>query len=213
MKYLLLYLFFFSSAFTLWSQKSPATLFFKDGTTKTGYVFGDTDWELKFSKQLKGKKTKYQFEELDSLRLTENYKENIYHIQKYKFGKNQTKLTNLKYAKVELITDGPVQLYIMKTSHIEAGGTTFSYGHNGSITTTVTSGGGYTQYSLFVKKPEEERLFWLYTKGIVLRNFKKASKEYFKDCPELISRIEAGDYTRSNAIAMVNFYNDSCSQK
>ncbi len=204
-------LFFILCSNLLIAQKNPATIFFKNGTSQEGYVFGDTSWELRFSKELKGKKTKYQFEELDSLHITENNQLVSYHIHKYRFGKNQKKTKNLKYTKVQLIVDGPVQLYIQSLNYNTPTTTQFTRYPNGHINQKTVFLADYSQYSLFVKKPNEEKLFWLATPQAGLaRNFKKASLEYFQDCPALVSKLESNEFKRKTAPQMIQFYNNNC---
>ena len=143
----------------LLAQKSPATLFFKDGTSQQGYVFGDTFWELKFSKELKGKKKKYQFEELDSVSILENDQTILYHIHKYRFRKDQKSLKNLKYTKVQLIVDGPVQLYIQNINYQTPETTQFTRYPNGHVDQKTVFSSNYSQYTLFVKKERKKSFF------------------------------------------------------
>lgn len=211
MKYIFVSIFFILNLSILKAQKNPTTIFFKDGTSQQGYVFGDTSWELKFSKELKGKKIKYQFEELDSVHITENNQLVSYHIHKYRFGKNQKKTKNLKYTKVQLIVDGPVQLYIQNLNYNTPTTTQFTRYPNGHIEQETAFSADYSQYSLFVKKPSEEKLFWLATPQAGLaRNFKKAAIEYFQDCSTLVSKLESGEFKRKTAPQMVQFYNNEC---
>lgn len=42
------------------------------------------------------------------------------------------------------------------------------------------------------------------------RHFKKTVNEFFKDCPELITRVESGDLKRHSMIQIIEFYNENC---
>lgn len=194
------------------AQKSSATLFFKDGTSQQGYVIGDASWDVRFSKELKGKKTTYDFKELDSLHITENEQLISYHIQKYRFGKSSKKSKKLKYTMVQLIIDGPVQFYIQRLNYKTPESVQTTRYPNGHIEQRTALGNDYSQHSLFVIKPDEDRLFWLSTPGggVFSRNFKKAATEYFQDCPTLTAKIESGEFTRKTAAKMVLFYNNQC---
>lgn len=43
-------------------------------------------------------------------------------------------------------------------------------------------------------------------------SFRKDMREYFSDCPQLIERIEAKDFRRSDMEAIVRFYNLNCAR-
>ncbi|AWA30705.1 hypothetical protein HYN48_11750 [Flavobacterium magnum] len=45
-----------------------------------------------------------------------------------------------------------------------------------------------------------------------LFNWKKMTKDYFKDCPELIEKIESKEFTSKNIPEMVDFYNNICGE-
>ncbi|TYP72134.1 hypothetical protein [Aquimarina intermedia] len=40
--------------------------------------------------------------------------------------------------------------------------------------------------------------------------FKKIAKQYFKDCPELIFKIESGFFDKNGLVSVLNYYNKSC---
>lgn len=117
MKSTIILLFIVVSYSQLLAQKSPTTLFFKEGTSQQGYVIGDASWGIQFRTEFKEKKTIYDFKELDSLYITENEQLISYHIQKYRFGKSLKKSKKLKYTMVKLIIDGPVRFYIQKLNY------------------------------------------------------------------------------------------------
>ncbi|MFC4633452.1 hypothetical protein ACFO3O_06015 [Dokdonia ponticola] len=212
MRFTITLLFIFFVFINVSAQKSSATLFFKDGTSQQGYVIGDASWDIRFSKELKGKKTTYDFKELDSLHITENEQLISYHIQKYRFGKSSKKSKKLKYTMAQLIIDGPVRFYIQKLKYTTPESVETIRYSNGHVEEKTALATDYSQHSLFVIKPDEDRLFWLYTPGggLFSRNFKNAATEYFQDCPAVIAKIESGEFNSKTVAKMVQFYNNQC---
>ncbi len=72
----------------------------------------------------------------------------------------------------------------------------------------------FPRYSYYVGKGNGEAVDHLYTKGLPFaKKFKNSMKSYFKDCPELIEKVENKDF-KSNAIReIIEFYNHNCFQK
>jgi|GEM_PF-6678527 len=66
----------------------------------------------------------------------------------------------------------------------------------------------------FVKKENEEELMLLSIKGKIWLNstFKKTATNYFKECPDLVDRINRGWYTKNHIVEIVQFYNTRCSK-
>lgn len=42
------------------------------------------------------------------------------------------------------------------------------------------------------------------------KGFKKIGPKYFKDCPELVSKIESDTYTKENILDAIKFYENKC---
>ena len=42
------------------------------------------------------------------------------------------------------------------------------------------------------------------------KGFRKVAPEYFKDCPDLVSKINADVYTKDNVLEAITFYEDAC---
>ncbi|AWI26374.1 hypothetical protein [Flavobacterium pallidum] len=68
---------------------------------------------------------------------------------------------------------------------------------------------GYTEGVTFYLKSERDAYpvkLWS------LLSWKKKAKDYFKDCPELIEKIESKEFTSKNIPEMVDFYNNTCGE-
>ena len=44
------------------------------------------------------------------------------------------------------------------------------------------------------------------------RHFKKTVNDFFKDCPELITQVENGEFKRNDMIQIIQFYNKNCGE-
>ncbi|WP_333601213.1 hypothetical protein [Flavobacterium sp.] len=49
-----------------------------------------------------------------------------------------------------------------------------------------------------------------YIYGADARPFRRRIREYFTDCPELVSKVEKNDFHNTDAIKMAQFYDENC---
>lgn len=66
----------------------------------------------------------------------------------------------------------------------------------------------FPRYSYYVGHGNSDQIETLYTRGLPFsKSFKKSMKNYFKDCPELLERIENEEFTKKNISEILSFYN------
>lgn len=184
--------------FFSFSQNQKATLFFKDGTHQSGYAKIIGSDEIKFKKDKKAKKEIYNSDTIEALYILENDKNVVYHYKKVKNKKNLKLL--------ELLEKGILTLYRDLNQGYTAG---FAAGGVGGF------GGGGRHYSIssyYVSKDENSEVYHLGSTDLFSKNFKKAATDYFKDCPSLVSLIEARKLKKKDIVEIVQYYNKNCNQ-
>lgn len=102
------------------------------------------------------------------------------------------------FLKIEV--DGPVKLFRFYSTR-QSGG-------NMNPTTGMMT--GTMSYSV-------ERFLLQKGSGMLKRpktlTFRKDMKEYFGDCPELVSKIESKEFTKNELFSIVSFYNAQCKKR
>lgn len=181
----------------LHAQKTKAVLTFKDGSIKTGLgkIAGKN---IKFRTRKKAKAVKYPMTSLQQAK--------IYY---------QTEVTTYVSVKVkgreapsvlEQVATGKVDLYLKLTQGYNPSYVNNGFGTNGNFM------GGYI-YSIndfYVKKEGETEAFHLGSNQLFTKNFKKAASDFFKDCPELVKKIQDRSLKKRDLIEIVEFYNNQC---
>ena len=67
------------------------------------------------------------------------------------------------------------------------------------------------RYSYYVGYGESDQVEHLYTKGIPFaKSFKKAMAAYFENCPELLEKVESGEFSNTQLGKVMDFYNTKC---
>lgn len=65
----------------------------------------------------------------------------------------------------------------------------------------------------FVKKKDEPYAYNMgYIYGLMYEGIKKRVRVYFKDCPELIQKVNKNKIKKKNTLEMVTFYDQHCGQ-
>ncbi|PZR18292.1 MAG: hypothetical protein DI539_16205 [Flavobacterium psychrophilum] len=192
MRLLLFFLFY-----TLHSiaQDQEAKLFFKDGTTVSGYGEIKTKGFLntkiapkilfRFSKDEKADEWDYEMVDKIEFYGFEMYKTFTY----VKVGDDN----NIEYRLLELITEGKVNLYLEKNEY--------------SGSNNIQQPGSYQKWettTYMVKKESESKL-------TVLGANKKKIAEYFKDCSGIKKKLDRNEFSIKNIKDIVEYYNDYCS--
>ena len=82
---------------------------------------------------------------------------------------------------------------------------------NGSNITVENHNNMYTfisipRYSYYVGYGTSDNVEHLYTKGLPFaKSFKKSMKQYFKNCPKLIEKVEEKEFTNDNLVEVLEF--------
>jgi len=72
----------------------------------------------------------------------------------------------------------------------------------------------FERYSYYVGHGTNDQVKHLYTKGLPFaKSFKKSISKYFKDCPELIDKVENKEFSKNEIWKVLEFYNRHCMEK
>jgi len=72
----------------------------------------------------------------------------------------------------------------------------------------------FERYSYYVGLGASDQVKHLYTKGLPFaKSFKKSISKYFKDCPELIDKVENKEFSKNEIWKILEFYNRQCMEK
>lgn len=67
------------------------------------------------------------------------------------------------------------------------------------------------RYSYYVGIGQSDEVEHLYTKGLPFaKSFKKSMKTYFKNCPELIEKVNNKAFSNKDLVSVLEFYNINC---
>lgn len=187
------------------SQNQKATLFFRDGTSLEGLAritnFGD---KIKFKKDKNSEKIIYNSQKVDKIVIRENDEDITYQYKIIKNRKTPLLLEPLKEGKVTLYRDLK-QGYSpgMQMGGYSAGGMGMNFG----------GGRSYSISSYYVSKDNGNIVIHLGDKGTIFtKNFKKAASEYFKDCSELVKKIQSKEFRKRDVVDIVEYYNENCGE-
>jgi len=187
---------FITSFFNLYGQDQEATLFFNDGTSLEGYASIKDNWIIKFRLTLDDKPDEWKDIMVKGVTFHGFDTEVKYEYQYVKADKSFPLL-------LVVLEEGNVNLY--KT---------------GDYYTTVREElhpnddrfGGYVdrvyknnKVKFYIKKPNED-LIIKFNNGF----YYKKAKQYFKDCPSLVEKIENSKFNKSKILEFIYYYNDLC---
>lgn len=197
------------------NKYKKATIYFRDETKKEGLAkvtFFDS--KIKFKKNKKSEKVIYNYMDIDKLTILEG-KENVtyqYKIHKHKdFKKPQ-------YPLLEIVTIGKISLFSKDVTHTSStpGFGSFSVNGSGSASYSPSMGGFSNSYSsiiYYLSKDNSDEIFYYMDKNILGGKFKKTASKYFKDCPELVKKIQSKEFKRGDIVEIVEYYNENCGEK
>jgi len=191
---------------TSFAQSNKATIFYKNGDSIQGFIKRINFDDIRFSKSKKGKYKWLKSEGLDRLLI---YSENGIQERHYVEYKKKPNSKKSKTRLVTLAVKGKVNYYI---EHYNLGSGFKNDGKSFGMSQNFYYDKGFNQASLYVKRNTEKYVTLLSTSGQVVfsKNFKKSTSEYFKDCPELVAKIQSGYYKKANVTEMVEYYNERC---
>ncbi len=201
----------FFLCFTLFcnAQDQDAKLFFKDGSTLEGLAKITAANDIKFRVTKEDKFDVWSYVELDYV---EFYNEDQVFKFKYVYFRHRKEGTLM-----EVLTEGEISLYSKNpgiTDAIFNSDSGLGFGSNRTSNTDVAPNSVLDQQNsprlrrnLYLKRGAEPPVLATVS---LLRNWKKLMKNYFKDCPILVRKIQDNEFGSENMIEMVEFYNDIC---
>ncbi|GGG52124.1 hypothetical protein [Bizionia arctica] len=196
--------------------QTKSVLFYKDGTTQTGYVTFKKK-EIKFQELRKDKKVKIKYEHLDSISGYVNprsKRKDLKPKMAYIFptGKNDN-----NFQLYDLVKDGKVNLYKLS-----------NYGDYSFVWSPTSAALGMapipmktkTAIIYGVKRDKETFVILLGNKDTsvsfitIADSFKTQGSEYFSDCTVLATKIKEGEkgFSKEDIKDVVDFYNSECSE-
>ncbi|MGJ8733392.1 MAG: hypothetical protein ACSHW4_09600 [Cellulophaga sp.] len=177
--------------------KVPTTVYYKDGTIKKGIGFISEN-KINFANSKDDKTELIEFSLLDKAEFKFDVTPSVYVLMPIK-DKDRPMV-------LEEIIVGQISLYQLQTQ-----------GYNASVNNTggnFGSVGGmgysYTVNDFYLKRKNENAATHLASSKLFSKNFTKAAKPYFLDCPDLIKKIENKEYKKRNLTEIVKFYNTKC---
>ncbi|WP_452598669.1 hypothetical protein [Pontimicrobium sp. MEBiC01747] len=176
----------FGTVTSSYSQKR-VTVTKKDGKVISGYG-KVTKTGVKYKATKKGKYKMISSSEIDKVVLKNKKITTKYVYRPLKEGK-KTKLMDLVYAgnKIELY-----ELYL---------GT--ARGPNVSMQVV----------RYYVKRKDEKAVTMIRSGAVMGKSFKKRAEAYFKDCPELVSKLGTKGFKKNNLKNVMKYYDEHCGEK
>lgn len=176
-----------------------ATVYFKDGTLKQGYVDYNSlaKNKVKFKEQATSKNKNY-----DSRK-----------VKKLKFNADSTfyfykKIANTRtFVLLKLVKEGKkMSLYTALNSLNQA--IPFSENTRGLGIIVFNKEQKFYE-SLFFAKTNDDKAFY-FRKNTRDEKFKKTVRNYFSDCPNFVDRVDNNQFNEEAIIDVIDFYNQEC---
>lgn len=179
--------------FFAYSQSNKCVIYFNDTTKVEGLCKLKTNGEVKFIKNKGDKKTLFYHSQISKVEIIDD------EITTYEY----KYIDEYSSEWLELLIKGEVSLYTTSISSYHMNNSLNTGGMNG-----MTFGGGTTTY-YYTCRQNENGVFRIASKGTISRSFKKTASEYFKDCPEIVEKIQSKDYKKDDIEEIVRIYNKS----
>ncbi len=195
--FLLLGLLFFT--FTLTAQQEKITIKFIDGTEITGYGSVRDDSSILFRKEKKAEKEIYSHKTERKARKLTIHTDNGDMNYEYKVIAGTSGIGSVML--LEIAKKGAINLYI-KTSFTDS-----NPGMN-SGTVNMT----YSSVKYFMGKKGDDLVANLGNGSTYSKKFRKQiAPKYFKDCPDLLDKINTKEFFgRHDIEAVIRYYNEKC---
>ncbi len=186
---------------TIHAQRTKAVLYFKDGTQITGLGKLKGANKVKFRKTRKDKAKKYDFKNLEKVKIYEADDINTYVYLKVK-DKNH-------YRVLEEVIVGAVSLYKIVSHGQHAGVGMGGFGGAGGGM-AIGMGTSFSIKSYYVKRKNDQAVTHLGSTSLFSKSFKKAAGSYFKDCLNLVEKIQNKEFKKRDIREVVEYYNTEC---
>jgi len=190
----------------MYSQSDKVAVFYKNGDSIQGYVNQILYEQIKFSLDIDGKYKWMESDGLDKLIIYSKKGTQEWHYLNYK---KKEKSKKIKTCLALLVVKGKANYY---NEPYNFGSGFQNDGNSFGMSQNLYYDEGFNQANLYVQRPNENFATLLSTSGQIVfsKNFKKTASEYFKDCSELVLKVESDYYKKDNVIEMVTYYNENC---
>ena len=175
------------------NQFKRSVVYFKDGSEKNGFVKFTNNDRIKFKTDKKEKTVNLSHETVDKIITRIDGIKSTFQYRTIKGRKKPSLLEILGSGKVTLYRDS------------------FTTNTNNKNFSNSFNTNKYTYY--YVSKSDEKEITDLDYKKFSPKHFIKAAKLYFKDCPQLIDKLEKKELGRRDFVAIVDYYNEDCDFK
>ena len=177
------------SQFLVAQKLSKAKILFTNDKVIEGFAFiGDS--YVSFQQEIDGRKITYRPLGIKSVFVYQDNEEIEYRFRKFK---NQ-------YVLMRVIIDGNISL-LSKAYY-------YNLGVGGNYSTNSAAG---TLTHFFLNRKDEKDVVRILTKGKAIdKSFRKTAIEFFKDCPELVKKLDDKIFKKDDIEQVVNYYNKNC---
>ena len=200
---------FFITVLLCNAQDQKATLFLKNGSALEGWAKITSNNNIKYRASKEGIFEVWSYDSIDSV---EFYNEDKVFTFEYVYFRHRKEGTLM-----EVLTAGEITLYSKNPDVYDAitgSDLGLGFGSNRTSISEVAPNSVLDQENsprlrrdLYLKRKSELPVLATVS---YFRNWKKLMKDYFKDCPILVRKIENNEFGSENMIEMVEFYNDIC---
>jgi len=174
---------FFLSCLGAYAQKIKAVIVYKNGDKVSGY-YKQVNQNYKFKRNKSDRFEKLEPEEIQSIDYLILTKKK----ERLKYGFTSYGLLKIAY----------YGTHIMAYSN-----DTYDYGFGSVGARQITKNRD------FYLKKKDQKLFWRIPSGTLI-GFKKSAKEFFEDCPAIITKIENKTFRKKDVLKMARFYDRTC---
>ncbi|EAR00128.1 hypothetical protein [Maribacter sp. HTCC2170] len=174
----------------LQAQKNSGKICFKDGRCLSGLI------------QIKGNKVLFRTSKSDPKK--------VFNFEKvHSFNYSNRKRASFSFEYVPIKKQGKPQILQVIVS-----GTVKLYKQNNASFSMNDGIGNYKDTSTYYLKKGNEQTATLYVAfGYIPKtNFKKVSFLYFKDCLDLVNRIDRNEFKKEDYKEIIEFYNTNCGE-
>ncbi|WP_196887245.1 hypothetical protein [Aureivirga sp. CE67] len=192
----LLLVFFLFATFSFAQRAGQGYVIYKDSTKTYGYVRLKGN-KVIFKNTAKGKTRKLNYKDLLGVTFNPNGKELQY---------DYVKITSRRKPQLlRKIISGEISLYEKTTTQF-LGDFQSQSNPNPNQKTSVS----YIEYYIKKKDALQGHPYVVKNFDMFDQNFTQIVNRYFSDCPDLILKVEAGEYRIEDYQRVVEFYNKNC---
>ncbi|MFK5981522.1 MAG: hypothetical protein QM499_01310 [Flavobacteriaceae bacterium] len=179
------------------AQNKKATLYFKDGTIQTGLAKKTDFNEIKFRINKESKNVKYNSRTISKMILNEGKVDVEYVYRTIPDRKNPVLL--------EPLEKGSITIYKENKKNIGGSISTYFYISKGNGNMAFKL--GHVNYPFHLRLINPNKRFNYNTKS---RKILKKALSNFKDCPDLMKKIENKEFKKKGILKIVKYYNANC---